>query len=149
MAWTTVTIQNKQQLDGGVQRVNIRFATDDPTPRTHDTEIDLPLGADSSYFDAQVRLWLKRLTDRDTVKSTSDALVTGNYVPGAAPAPDPDQSLMDTWKGAVNDFRQAQKGVDLGLFATNSTFYTTPQTAMMNIWNSATTAQKTKGLKVI
>ena len=149
MAWTTVTIQSKQQLDGGVQRVSVRFETNDATPRMHDTEIDLPLGADSSYFDAQVRLWLKRLTDRDMVKSTSDALAAGNYVPGPAPTGDPDQSLMDTWKASVNDFRQAQKGVDLGLFATNNTFYTTPQTAMMNIWNSATTAQKTKGLKVI
>lgn len=87
---------------------------------------------------------------RDWIADHSDSgIATGTVTPAATPTPDPDNTLMQQWKDAVSNFRQAQKGVALGLFDTTSAFYTTPQADMLAIWNGATTAQKVKGLGVI
>src|SRR3990172_1768984 len=122
MAWTTVEILDKRELIDGVQRVNVRFSTNEPTPRVFEAPIDIAPGADADFFDRSARRILARLADRDGVKAQADAVTLGTYVPGPEPpppTPDPDQALKEQVLAQLNLRRQLQKAVDLGLVSAN------------------------------
>jgi len=149
MTWTIVEVLNKTALDGGVQRVSIRVSTDDATPRTHDTQIDIPPGASTNFFDSSVRLLLKRLADRDAAKAQADAIPVGGYTPGPDPQPDPDQATKDTFIANVRLLAQLQKAVEIGLILANDSRLTTLRTNMQTQFNALTTAQQLKVVGVL
>jgi hypothetical protein len=125
MAWITVTVVDKVPLDEGRQRINVRFATDDPTPRTFECPIDIPANASAVHFDSQVRLWLKRLAERDAVKAQADAVAVGDYTPGPEPPGDPDQGTLDIFLAAVRKLQSYRRAVELEIIPATDNDYTT------------------------
>ncbi len=144
MAWTTVVVIDKHQLDSGVQRVNVRFSTNDATPRTFDAPIDIAPGAAADFFDRSVRRLLALLTDKDAAKAQADSVATGNYVPGPDPPGDPDQSVKDQFKDQLSLRRQLQKAVDLGLVAANDSRYVNQVTNLKALFDAQTQAVQLK-----
>lgn len=133
MAWTA----SKDREDASHIYIVFTEAGNPSSPQT------LPIAKPVTLERAQemVRDWI--------AAHSATGIDTGAITPAAAPTPDVDQTLMEQWQEAVFNFRQAEKGVALGLFNTSSQFYATPQTAMLNMWAAATTPQKVKALKVI
>ena len=126
MAWVNVEVLDKHELPGGAQRINVRFSTDEATPRTFDVPIDIAPGSAADFFDRSVRRLLRLLTDRDAAKAQADAVAAGTYVPGPEPpppTPDPDQSALEQFLAAVRRLQSYRSAVTMEIIPATDADY--------------------------
>jgi hypothetical protein len=126
MAWVNVEVLDKHQLESGAQRINVRFSTDDATPRTFSVPIDIAPGSAVDFFDRTVRRMLTLRTERDAAKAQADAVAAGTYVPGPEPpppTPDPDQPDINTFMAAVRRLQSYRSAVEMEIIPATDADY--------------------------
>jgi hypothetical protein len=153
MPWVNLQIVNKSVLDDGTQRINVVFSTDEPTPRTFQIPVDIPVGAIAGTFDVLARRALKRLNDKDAAAAQAAALPnSGAYTPSPEPpppTPDPDETPKQQFLAQLQAIRQLDKAIALpittgGTLTALTSSRATQLSALQTFYNAQSTVVRQK-----